>query len=307
MTGPAERSAIGEALKILGDRWVLLILQRAFMLRIRTFTAFRDELGISESVLAERLKELVHNGVFTKAPYVNGRTRYEYRLTERGLGLWILLVAIYGWEHEWAGRADHPRLVHDGCGSVCRPYLGCASCAGPVAATDTEITRGPRCGLAQLGLPRHHRRTSARIPSPDPLGYYPDSMAILGDRWSTVLLASAFLGARRFLDFQRELAIAPSVLADRLRRFTELGALLSTDDGDGRPVYRLTGKGSAFFGVFAFLVDWAQHNLPSPEGSELTIVHRICGRTLAPVLFCGACDGRLARKEIRYDLRHLGR
>src|SRR3954466_8491150 len=52
-------TAIGRALALLGDRWVLLILHRAFALRIRTYAGFRNSLPISESVLAGRLKEMV--------------------------------------------------------------------------------------------------------------------------------------------------------------------------------------------------------------------------------------------------------
>ncbi|MEO3859417.1 helix-turn-helix domain-containing protein [Acrocarpospora sp. B8E8] len=287
-----ELSAIGQGLAILGDRWVLLILQRAFLLRVRTFAGWRDELRISESVLASRLKELLAHGIFTTAAYRNGRTRYEYRLTERGLDLWSLLVAIYSWERAWTDRPQPP-LIHDICGNETRAYLACGVCREAMTARDTRTVRGPLATFARVGLPRQHRRTLAS--RTDFIGYCPDAMEILGDRWSTSVLAAAFLGSRRFGDFQAELGIAPSVLTDRLRRFVELGVFQLIGGH-----YRLTERGLAFFQVFAFLVTWAQRELPAPPGSELTITHHSCGAALTPVLLCTACGDTLERREVHF-------
>ncbi|GAA3121728.1 winged helix-turn-helix transcriptional regulator [Streptosporangium carneum] len=287
--------AAGQALAILGDRWVLLILQRAFALRIRTFAGWRDALGISESVLAARLRELVGHGILELTAYRDGRTRYEYRLTGRGLGLWAPLAAIRSWEWDWTDGGTTPRLLHELCGQEAGPYLGCETCRGPVSARDTRVEAGPAAGFSRIGRPRGHRRTVRHDAGPDPIGYHPDSMEILGDRWSAALLAAAFLGSRRFVDFQAELGIAPSVLTDRLRRFVELGVFASGPDGSYWP----TDRGFALFGVFALLVDWAQRELPAPRGSELTLTHTPCDAPLAPVLFCASCDLPLRRREIR--------
>ncbi|GAA3829517.1 winged helix-turn-helix transcriptional regulator [Sphaerisporangium flaviroseum] len=294
----AELSAIGRALGILGDRWVLLILQRAFLLRIRTFAGWRDELGISESVLAARLKELVRHGIFVPAAYRDGRTRYEYRLTGAGLRLWAFLVAIHSWERDWADRPGLLAPVHDTCGHDARPYLACGTCRKPMSARDTHTRRGPLASFARIGVPRHHRRTVRADDRTDFVGYCPHSMEILGDRWSTTVLAAAFLGIRRFVDFQNELGIAPSVLTERLKRFVELGVLQT----DACRLYRLTDKGLGFFEVFAFLTDWAQRELPAPEGSGLTITHKPCGAALQPVLLCRWCEEVLERREIHFDM-----
>ncbi|MFC7644798.1 winged helix-turn-helix transcriptional regulator [Streptosporangium lutulentum] len=293
---------MGQALAILGDRWVLLILQRAFLLRIRTFAAWRDALGISESVLASRLKELVGHGIFQLAAYRNGRTRYEYRLTGRGLRLWALLVAIHTWERVWANRRQLQPLRHDLCGEDANPYLGCGSCLASMSARDTRTEFGPRAVFSRSGPSRRHRRTVHPVAESDLIGYCPDSMEILGDRWSTSILSAAFLGTHRFVDFQSELGIAPSVLTDRLRRFVELGVFDPRPDGS----YGLTDKGLAFFEVFAFLVDWAQGELPGPEGSALSITHRPCGAAFDPVLLCTACVRPLRRHEVRFILSGEG-
>ncbi|MEU8206059.1 winged helix-turn-helix transcriptional regulator [Streptosporangium sp. NPDC049046] len=293
-----ELSAIGQALAILGDRWVLLILQRAFLLRIRTFAGWHDALGISESVLAARLRELVDHGIFELSAYRSGRTRYEYRLTERGLRLWTLLVAIHAWERDWVEPKRRPPLLHEQCGQDAKPHLGCGSCLRPMSARDTRTEPGPLATFSRIGTPRRHRRTVRADTPIDLIGYYTTSMEILGDRWGTSVLAGAFLGIRRFVDFQSGLGVAPSVLTDRLRRFVELRVFDARPDGS----YRLTDKGLAFFEVFAFLVDWAQREFPAPEGSALSITHAFCGAAFQPVLLCRACDRPLQRREVRFIL-----
>ena len=48
-----------------------------------------------------------------------------------------------------------------------------------------------------------------------------DAAGVLGDRWSTMILSDAFMGARRFGDFQARLGISPVTLTDRLNLFVE--------------------------------------------------------------------------------------
>ena len=99
--------------------------------------------------------------------------------------------------------------------------------------------------------------------------------------------------------------MAPSILSDRLRRFTELGVFDQRDLPGRGHEYRLTDKGLAFFPTFALLVDWAQRWHPCPPGSEIVITHTGCGKPLAPFLRCDACHEALARQEIHFDLTPL--
>ncbi|MER7498774.1 helix-turn-helix domain-containing protein [Nonomuraea pusilla] len=298
MEGP---SAIGRALLAVSDQWTLLILQRAFLLRIRRFADWRDELGMSESVLANRLKEMVAGDLLKPAPYrEEGRTRTEYLLTERAVELWPVLVEIWSWERRWVPRRHGlPELTHLDCGRRADVELGCASCGrAGVTARDTETVRGAAT-FAQVTVPRLHRRTVRG--ETDPLSYLPETFEVLGDRWSTVILAAAFLGLRRFADFQAELGVAPSVLSNRLRRFTDLG-VLEVEEPGARPRYRLTDKGLDFFGIFAFLVDWAQRWYAGPPDTDLRITHRACGLPFRPCLRCRSCGEAISRTRVRFAL-----
>lgn len=301
-TIPSSGSAIGIALLALGDRWTLLILQRAFVLRTRRFGDWRAQLGMSESTLAARLRDLVAAELMERVPYDdNGRTREEYKLTPRALELSSLFLAIWGWEQvSVAGVEGAPVLVHDACGHPTLPVLGCGAChTAPVTARETSAERGAQAEFTKIAVPRLHRRAAESSTPTDALSYYPETMEILGDRWSTAILAAAFLGVRRFNTFKAELGIAPSILSDRLRRFVA-AEVLHSPSAQGE--YRLTSKGMNFFAVFAILVDWAQRWYSPESVQELTIRHTSCGSQFVPVLLCSECDAELVRTSVHFGL-----
>ena len=221
-------STIGRALAELADSWTLLILQRAF-LGVRRFAGWRDALGISDSVLAGRLREMTAACLLEARPYrEGGRTRSEYRLTPRGLDLWSLLVAIWWWERNWVPReVPLPELWHGE--HPCPVTFVCGGCGAEVTARDT-VTEQLVPSFAG-SLPRlHPRRSRGALPA-DPLSTFPGASEVIGDRWGTVVIASALLGARTFAEFSRELSVSPDVLSDRLRRFVAVDVLAPDDGG----------------------------------------------------------------------------
>jgi DNA-binding HxlR family transcriptional regulator len=302
-------SAVGQALLTVGDQWTLLILQRALLGRARRFGDWRDDLHIAESVLASRLKEMVARDLLVPKSYsANGRTRPEYMLSPRAIDLWPMFVAIWSWERTWVARPKPlPDLIHDTCGKSTDVELGCGACGKcPTAGSDIQTTYDADV-FAQVAVPRLHRRTVRLDASADPLSYFPETLAIIADRWSTVVLAAAFVGVRRFADFEEILGVAPSVLSERLRLFTELGVLEATDNAAGENRgYQLTPKGLAFSPTFVVLIDWANRWYASESSdSKLTIIHRGCGSTLLPQLRCRTCGDVVNRTDIRFLLTPL--
>jgi len=287
-------STIGRALAELADSWTLLILQRAF-LGVRRFAGWRDALGISDSVLAGRLREMTAAGLLAAHPYQEGgRTRSEYRLTPRGLDLWSLLVAIWWWERSWVPReVALPELWHGE--HPCPVTLVCGACGAAVTARDTATEQLVPSFAGSL--PRLHPRRSRGVLPTDPLSTFPGASEVIGDRWGTVVIAGALLGARTFAEFSRELSVSPDVLSDRLRRFVAMDVLAAADDGG----YRLTDKGRATFPIMVLLVAWAERWL-GPEGhpSALRITHRACGAVLDPRLACVTCGEPLERTAVRF-------
>ena len=139
--------AAQRTIAVVGDLWTLRILRTVFRGR-RRHGDFVAELGISRAVLSDRLARLVTQGVLVREA-AEGR-HPEYRLTERGLDLWSLFLAMWQWESDWGSAhdpdswaTDRPRaqVMHADCGRAMRPQLRCAACAGPVLPFDTQALR----------------------------------------------------------------------------------------------------------------------------------------------------------------------
>jgi DNA-binding HxlR family transcriptional regulator len=126
---------IGRAGFLLGDRWILLILRNATVGMTR-FNDFRDNLGIADNILLDRLRRLVDAGVLVKVPYHDGRrTRQEYRLTQAGADLSPILRALGEWgaEHTSSASPSEPmRAVHTECGGELSTNSACGACGAHV-------------------------------------------------------------------------------------------------------------------------------------------------------------------------------
>ena len=70
------------------------------------------------------------------------------------------------------------------------------------------------------------------------------ALAVLGDRWTLLILRDAFLGVRRFGDFEARLGITPTVLARRLAQLVAAGVLRRAQATPARVDYHLTAKGA---------------------------------------------------------------
>ncbi|MBR7618502.1 helix-turn-helix transcriptional regulator [Phenylobacterium sp. 20VBR1] len=140
--------SIARSVAVIGDRWTLMILRDAF-LGVRRFEAFQTRLGISRTIIAERLKLLVDEGVLTKVPYQDRPVRHEYRLTQKGLDLYPVVMSIVHWgDRHYAGEAGAPLLHrHKTCGCDFAPVMTCSECHAPVGAREVETRPGP--GAAQ--------------------------------------------------------------------------------------------------------------------------------------------------------------
>ncbi len=123
----AAQCPIARALDVVRNRSAFLILREAFYGTTR-FDDFGDRVGISESVAAARLKDLVAAGLLEQQPYRNPgeRTRQEYRLTEMGADFLPVLAAMMQWGERWLGPA-RVRMQHRGCGGEVRAEVRCAS------------------------------------------------------------------------------------------------------------------------------------------------------------------------------------
>ncbi|MCC7142329.1 MAG: helix-turn-helix transcriptional regulator [Candidatus Eisenbacteria bacterium] len=87
---------IARTLDVIGDWWSLLIVRDA-LLGKRRFGEFQKSLGLAKNILSTRLRKLVLHGVLEVGPASDGSAYQEYALTEKGRGLYIVLVALRQW------------------------------------------------------------------------------------------------------------------------------------------------------------------------------------------------------------------
>ena len=129
---------------VIGDRWTLLILRDCF-LRVRRFEDLQERLGITRPILASRLKKLVDALVLVKVPYQQRPPRYEYHLTQKGLDLYPVVMAIVHWgDVHMADKRGRPMLhTHDLCGKDFDPVMVCSKCGEPLMARQVHVRAGP--------------------------------------------------------------------------------------------------------------------------------------------------------------------
>ncbi|WP_421549217.1 winged helix-turn-helix transcriptional regulator [Pseudomonas sp. QD4] len=103
---------VARSLDAIGDWWSLLIVRDAFD-GICRFGEFQRNLGMAKNILAARLRTLVNHGIFQVVPASDGSAYQEYVLTEKGKGLFPLIIGLRQWGEAFffeAGEA-HSRVV----------------------------------------------------------------------------------------------------------------------------------------------------------------------------------------------------
>jgi DNA-binding HxlR family transcriptional regulator len=135
--------SIAASLRLIGDRWSLLILRDAFR-GVRRFDELAADLGIARNLLADRLQKLVDHGILVKQPYQQRPLRYEYRLSAKGVDLSPALVALMRWGDKHVLDESPPVvLVHDRCGTPLEQTLTCPECAEAVSPRAIKSRPGP--------------------------------------------------------------------------------------------------------------------------------------------------------------------
>ena len=142
----ASNCAIARTGAVLGERWIIAILRAAYF-RARTFEDYQRGTGIARNILADRLQRLVDFGILERHAYAEGekRTLSEYRLTEAGLGLYPIIVAMLEWGNEHTGLINGPptQLIHRSCGAEAHPHMVCSECGEEIDPHDIEVRPGP--------------------------------------------------------------------------------------------------------------------------------------------------------------------
>ncbi|MBT4518362.1 MAG: helix-turn-helix transcriptional regulator [Halieaceae bacterium] len=301
-------SAVARSLNIIGDRWSLLILRDIFLGRHR-FEELHKHSGTPRGTLTKRLQSLVLNGVLYRNPYQTAPTRYEYRLTDKGLDLYPVALAVWRWEIKWGGYDNSEALPlvlrHKGCGNKLIPSYRCGECGQELSSRDISYRPGPAAAEAEPALTLGtHRR--AKLNPGDRRGTDTSLFHItdaIGDRRTALVLSGAFWGLRRYDDFHRELNIATNVLADRLKLLVEVGLFTrkSYQDSPPRYEYKATEKAHDLYPLIVALHQWGSKWLED-KGAVLTLVHKCSQKPIRVDTVCNHCHERLHFGDIQYAL-----
>jgi DNA-binding HxlR family transcriptional regulator len=122
------------------------------------------------------------------------------------------------------------------------------------------------------------------------------ALELVGDRWTILVIREAFMGTRRFDDYQRKLGCARNVLTDRLNRLVDAGILRKVPYQERPPryEYRLTRKGVELWPATVMLMKWGDRHR-APDGPP---TRKECGGELDERLHCGRCAAELGPNDV---------
>jgi DNA-binding HxlR family transcriptional regulator len=126
------------------------------------------------------------------------------------------------------------------------------------------------------------------------------TVAVIGDRWSLLILRECFLRKRRFEAFQASLGITRHLLAERLKKLVRFGVLrrIPYQESPKRYEYILTQKGLDLYPIIMSIVHWGNIHMVDARGRPMLHEHKACGKLFDPVMICSECGEPVAAKGV---------
>ncbi len=126
------------------------------------------------------------------------------------------------------------------------------------------------------------------------------TLSVIGDRWTLLILRDCFLGIRRFDDFLNSLDVSRTILTNRLSKLVEAGVLekLPYQERPTRYDYRLTKKGQDLYPVILTLVQWGDKYRADGKVPPVQRVHKNCGHTLKAHIVCEECGEDIIPQQV---------
>jgi DNA-binding HxlR family transcriptional regulator len=141
--------SITDALALVGDRYALLVVREIRYGHTR-FTQLLDGTGAPRDVLTRRLRELEAAGVVERRLYSERPPRYEYLLTDAGVELHPVLLALKEWGDRHCNPGAEPVIFRHTCGADFHAETVCAACREAIRAGDLEVAGGTHPVTATL-------------------------------------------------------------------------------------------------------------------------------------------------------------
>ena len=296
-------SSVWAALEIVGDKPTLLLLE-SYWLGIRRFSAFCTQTGLLKTVVSDRLKKLITVGCLQKKPYSTKPLRYEYRGTEKLLGMYPLALSMLYWEYQWGQRPEkiNLQLTHKNCQNISTPIPKCLACRAQLHSRDVDWVI-ERVKTQDGVKPYSRRRKSSLVLKQRQIALFDEIADVIGDRWSALIIRSLFTRLDSFQAIQQDTQMATNVLSERLRLLLAKQIIAKTKQLSSRHMrYKLTQKGQDLYPVMLALMEWGSRWPTDHLDPTISLVHRPCGCRLKMQIACSACDQELLPKEVTFTL-----
>jgi DNA-binding HxlR family transcriptional regulator len=126
------------------------------------------------------------------------------------------------------------------------------------------------------------------------------ALAVIGERWTLLVLREALLGRRRFAEIRRNTGIATNILTDRLQTLVDHGVLERRRYGEPAEAFEYvpTQKALDATPVLVALMQWGDR-YDAPHGPPRTLMHGTCGHETTPAMHCSHCEQPIAARELR--------
>ncbi len=300
--------SVDRTLAILSDAWSFLVLREVY-LGARRFDQVQAVLQMPRSTLSDRLAQLIKERVLSRVPLADS-ARFEYRLTERGFDLYLVMLTMLRFGDDWlAGDKPPPlRLVHAICGHECHPETICSACRESIDALRVAYRDGPGAGVsAATAVPQRRRTSGVETFERGRPSSVSRTLGILADRWTFLVVREMCFGVRRFDVLQQRLGIATNILTDRLGRLVSQNILkrIKYLDVPERYEYKLTASGRDLYLPLIQMLRWGDQWLGYEK--PLILRHLDCGNDFEPIVACDHCRQALDTHDMRYYLNYRKR
>jgi len=135
---------IARTVDAIGDPWTIMIMKEPFLGQ-RRFDDIQTYTGMSPHLLSVRMKKLEKEGIVQRRAYQRLPTRHEYRLTEKGIDLWPILISLKDWSARWSRwpGGEPLNIRHKACGHLTSLKVVCSHCNEPISARDVTQEMSP--------------------------------------------------------------------------------------------------------------------------------------------------------------------
>ncbi|MFC4947247.1 winged helix-turn-helix transcriptional regulator [Pseudonocardia sp. GCM10023141] len=132
---------MSDALAVLGESHSLPLL-RELLYGFHRFSDLATLTGAPRSLLTGRLRKLEEAGVIERRQYSQRPPRHEYHLTQAGVDLIPVILALKDWGERHTGETAPKAVFRHSCGAELHPVTVCAECRQEVRPGDFEVAGG---------------------------------------------------------------------------------------------------------------------------------------------------------------------